>query len=136
MICFTITSILYLFNIFILLYILIIANENTNTHSFSFKSLINTLCYSFLPDNYYIDMNGLCRINCSYTRTKQFPHNKPLKCKKDYYQYNKNSNFTNIYVFNTTTYGKYMKKYRLLYRNRNVCIISIYILVNRSFSKS
>lgn len=71
----------------------------------------NSLCYSWIPHNKYIMKNGLCNINCSYVRKKKYPLNKPFRCKS--------TNYTNfrillykVFVFNTTTYGKLVNKYR------------------------
>lgn len=82
-------------------------------NNYKYISKINTLCYSFVPYNKLIIGNGLCNINCSYTRLKHFPLNSALKCKKVYTT--KRNNSYSIYYFNTTTYGSYVKEYRYFY---------------------
>lgn len=87
-------------------------------------SIINSLCYSFLPYNYYHITNGLCNINCSYRRKRNFPLNAPLKCKKAeaVRNYKNITGNYKIYVFNTSTYGKLIKKYRIIYKAMKVLL--------------
>lgn len=80
----------------------------------------NSLCYSWIPSNKYEIKNTLCNINCSYTRFKLYPYNSPLSCAEKYMPFNKNKIIHKIYLFNTTTYGKYAKSYRYYYGLSNV----------------
>lgn len=82
----------------------------------NFISKSNTLCYSWLPFTKYVIKDTLCRINCSYTRLKPFPSNSAFHCKDIYTPFDDNKNESyEIYVFNTSTYGKYNKQYRIFY---------------------
>lgn len=111
---------LFLYNICIFLFIIFQYIIYFNT--VIYINTKNTLCYSWIPYNMYISRNGLCNINCSYVRRKQFPANIPLKCKINYSQSSdyKNSINNNIYIFNTSTYGKYVEKYRYYYKETSV----------------
>lgn len=89
-----------------------------------YTSMINTLCYSWIPTTKYEVKMSLCKLNCSYTRYKHFPSNPPFQCENKYKTFNKNNNVSyKIYLFNTTTYGKYVKDYRFFYGNSNVYYI-------------
>lgn len=99
---------------------IIILHINYNHDQVSYISKINTLCYSWIDYNKYEVKDKLCKINCSYIRFKSFPLSYPLKC-NNYYSFEKNANVTfKIYLFNTTTYGKYVNKYRFYYNNTHV----------------
>lgn len=81
-----------------------------------YLSRINTLCYSWISFNNYVIMKSLCNINCSYKRIKPFPLNTALSCSNTNTKQNKNINTSyKIYLFNTTTYGKYIESYRFFY---------------------
>lgn len=87
----------------------------------TFISINNTLCFSWIPYNKYEIRSGLCNINCSYIRYNPFPSNTPFNCKEEstFRKENKNTTY-NIYLFNTSTYGKYIKQYRFFYQKSYV----------------
>lgn len=82
----------------------------------SYISQKNSLCYSWIPYNRYEITTSLCQINCSYIRLKPYPSNSPFKCKDKFSLSNNNISYK-IYIFNTSTYGKYVKQYRFFYGN-------------------
>lgn len=110
--------IIFYFYISILLIHLIIYIYVTNTR-ITVISKSNTLCYSWLPFTKYLLKNTLCKINCSYTRLKPFPSNSAFHCEDIYTSIYNNVSY-DIYVFNTSTYGKYNKQYRFFYGNSQV----------------
>lgn len=111
---------LIIFYIYFFLIVLLIV-QNAINFVISYSSILvsneNTLCYSFLPNHYYELNSELCNINCSYARSEKFPITNPFKCyneqiyKESIYEFNK----SNVYIFNTSTYGKYVKQYRSFY---------------------
>lgn len=88
--------------------------------NYQYISKVNTLCYSFIPNNIYINSDILCKINCSYERKKYFPLNSPLKCKKN--KKPQDNIIYSIYYFNTSTYGYFAKEYRYFYGYSSVYI--------------
>lgn len=97
---------------------IIIALDIFKENRYYYISIKNSLCFSWIPFNKYEIRNRLCNINCSYVRNKLFPLNTPLNCKKVNPIHYKSKNMTfKIYLFNTSTYGVNINKYRFFYQN-------------------
>lgn len=106
---------------------------NVSDNEMHYLTKKNSLCYSWIPYNKYEIRKRLCNINCSYIRYIPFPLNKPFLCKYNKSENQKISskhNNISLYYFNTSTYGKYISKYRFIYKNvREYSILSNRILM-------
>lgn len=76
-----------------------------------------TVCYSWITTIKYEVRDTLCNLNCTYIRYIPFLSNTHLYCKNEFSSFKNNMSSTNyrIYLFNTSTYGKYVKQYRFYY---------------------
>lgn len=101
--------------VMLLIYIMHIISKNNSNKKY--LSIENSLCYSWIPSNKYEIGDKLCNINCTYIRHIPFPSNTPFRCKNEYisnYSENVNKNYK-IYLFNTSTYGYFVKDYRFFH---------------------
>lgn len=100
---------------------LIILNVFHESNKFEYISKKNSLCYSWIPNNKYIKGSQLCSLNCSYVRTKMYPLNKPFTCYKNKSITSHKTSYY-AYVFNTSTYNKFVSQYRFFYGNKTVIL--------------
>lgn len=112
--------IIYYIYIAVLLYLLLlilIIDVKIN-----YISISNTLCYSWIASNKYEVRDRLCNINCTYVRKNKFPINIPFRCKDAFLSNSSkiNNDIQKIYLFNTSTYGVNVKRYRFLYNETYV----------------